>query len=86
MLYSTLSTLFRIELKDLPREDQILADISLTEFLLPATFLRRIKLFGLFPFDNKFESFECYIEVVNPSSRTMALGFTQPLTEMSTRN
>jgi hypothetical protein len=27
-----------------------------------------------------------FFNLHNPSSRTMALGFTQPLTEMSTRN
>jgi hypothetical protein len=29
---------------------------------------------------------EFFFNVPNPSSRTMALGSTQPLTEMSTRN
>jgi len=32
--------------------------------------------------DGVIEIFHCY----NPSDRTMALGSTQPLTEMSTRN
>ena len=36
--------------------------------------------------DRGFDSRWCYWNFSNPSDRTIALGLTQPLTEMSTRN
>jgi hypothetical protein len=41
----------------------------------------RLKVAGSIP-DDVIEIFNC----PNPSSRTMALGWTQPLSEMNTRN
>jgi hypothetical protein len=38
-------------------------------------------------FSGEISTVSCtFIFNINPSSRTMALGWTQPLTEMSTRN
>ena len=38
------------------------------------------------PESRGFNSRWCHFHLHNPSGRTMALGLTQPLTEMSTRN